>query len=117
VLNARTKSIHVKARWVRGNLGYPIRQCIELVLRDPAWGERGLGVFIRTSMPGLHAALQWLSAASQLAVALLAAVTVNCRRRLLRTQTNCALLGWRKGRPSYNGGMNERRGRRCRRVR
>ena len=56
MLTPRTRSIHAKARWLRRNLGYPIRQCIELVLRDPAWGERGLCVFMRTSIPGFHAA-------------------------------------------------------------
>jgi hypothetical protein len=74
VLNPRTKPIRAKARWVRFNLGYPIRQCIEFVLRDAARGERGLCVFLRRSIPGCHAAQQWLSRASHLAIANLTAL-------------------------------------------
>ena len=64
---------HGKARWVRGHVGYPIRQCVELVLRDPEWGERGLSVFVCTSIPSLYVAVQRLSKASHFVIAIVSA--------------------------------------------
>jgi hypothetical protein len=75
VLSARTKPIRAKARWIRCNLGYPIRQSIEFVLRDPAWDERGLSVFMRRSIPGCLVIQQRLIRVSHLVIAILTALT------------------------------------------
>jgi hypothetical protein len=73
VLSARTKPIRAKARWIRRNLGYPIRQSIEFVLRDPAWDERGLYVFMRRSIPGCLVIQQRLIRMSHSVIAILTA--------------------------------------------